>query len=238
MAIDKLSLAHSQLSNPLLRSPVIGGQSRPTDIFRKTFGEPIPQIVDISKDPFLMALFGPFGAAEHVRKKLVALSRKNGRIIPARGTIASALAASEETGEEDSVFVGVDFLARHHKEVETVAGVLAHEWGHLVSEFPNGINPDELTWDEIFGMRRDEEGQADSYAGRMLYRMCYRPESFIRFLSQKEFRKETTKYHPVPVRVALVGESYRDEERKNRQAKNLFNGVYPHLQTVRLIAVA
>jgi hypothetical protein len=239
MGIAKLSLASSGLKNPLLRTPIVGPGQRSLEVLKKSFGEEIPKIVDISKNPFLSALFAKGGVADRIRKKLAALSKKKGRIIPAKGTIASAMAATEETDFEDAVFLGVDFLAEYHQEVATVAGILAHEWGHLVSQFPYGIDANNLTWEQIFDLRRDEEAAADVYAGRMLHRMGYRPEALIRFLNQEEFKKYSAKYHPVPTRIAMVGESFKAEERKKRESRILFpTSIYQAPYESSLIAVA
>lgn len=204
----------SGASNRLIR-PVGRGQGQPaTEVFRKSFGEPIPQIVDISKNPFLTALFGQQGAAEKIRRKLVLLSRKGGKIVPAKGIVASALSASEATGNQDLVFVGVEFLAEYHPQESTLAGILAHEWGHLVSEFPKGLNPDDFSMDQIFALRKEEEAAADSYAGKMLFWMDYEPEGLARFLSQPQVRHETYKYHSAGTRAAIIRQAFEEEKRK------------------------
>src|SRR3990167_8436846 len=110
MSIEKLSLQASVPTNTLLSRVAWGGGTPTSDVFRKTFGEPIPKIADIRNHPELAALFGPFGVVRRIQRKLTTLSRKKGRIVPAKGVVASAINACEETVNEDLVFVGMEFL--------------------------------------------------------------------------------------------------------------------------------
>jgi hypothetical protein len=103
-------------------------------------------VANIRNNPLMLDLFSRLGMLARLQSKLNTLSRKKGRIIPAKKTIACALRACEETDNQDIVFAGVEFLGHYHTEEETVAGVLAHEWGHLLSELDrrSGSRPDEL----------------------------------------------------------------------------------------------
>lgn len=241
MGIDKISLQMAGPSHRLIPRVGTGLPSTPNEVLRKSFGEPLPKMADISRDPFLQALFSQQGVAERVRRKLAVLSRKNGRLVPARGIVASAINASPETSYEDLVFVGVDFLAECHPQEETVAGVLAHEWGHLVSEFPNGMNPDLMSWDEIFALRKEEEAAADGFAGKMLFRMGLSPDGLIRFLSRWKEQKEGLKYPSLATRAAIIRRGFDEAKRRRDQAKNLIlvpQAAYGNPWTSRLIAVA
>lgn len=250
MAIDQISLSSGGFSNPLISRVFGGGRGAATEAVRKSFGEPIPKMVDIRNSAFLMALFSQLGVLGRLQRKLSILSRKRGRLVPAKGTVACALAASEETGHEDLVFVGVEFASEYHEEEETLAGVLAHEWGHLVSEFPKGMDPDRMSWEEIFALRKEEEAAADSFAGKMLHLMRYSPEGLIRFLStpgthsrNEHFSgKESSKYHSVATRARIVRASHENAERQERQTRNLGMLFKPGSASnpfgARLIAVA
>jgi hypothetical protein len=240
MSIDKVSLAMAGPSSRLVPRVSAGGGRATSEIFRKSFGDPVPKIVDISRNPFLQALFAQQGVVERIRRKLSALSRKKGRIVPAKGIVASALNAGPETNFEDLVFVGVDFLEEYHPEEETIAGILAHEWGHLVSEFPNGLNPDELNWDQIFDLRKDEEGAADGYAGKMLFLMGYKPDGLVRFLNDPKNKKESLKYYSPETRAAIIRGAYSEAKRQKEQAERLIlvpRPTYPNPFAARLIAV-
>lgn len=239
MGILRLSLNQLGLSNPLLKTPTVGRDRKSLEILKKSFGEKVPQLVDISHNPLIAPLYGPKGVAERVRRKLNTLSRKNGKIVPAKGVIASALSSTANEEGEDQVFLGVEFLEEYHQEVETVAGILSHEWGHLVSNFPFGIDPDDLTWRQIFDFRKEEEEAADIFAGKMLYRMGYFPEKLFRFLSQSRFQKDSNKYHPIPVRIALIREAFEEERHLHQQARHLFPSTsYGNPLSTQLIAVA
>ncbi len=221
MAIPKLSTATSAQTDLLMPRVVWGGGTPTSSVFRKTFGEPIPKIADLRNHPEAAALFGPFGMVRKIQRKLTTLSRKRGKIVPAKGITASALNACEETDNENLVFVGMEFLGRYQGEEETVAGVLSHEWGHLISEFPVGMNPDDLTWDEIFEIRKEEEAAADSYAGRMLLLMGYTPEGLCRFLGKTPSAKESLKYHSVPTRLAIVRQAFAEARRQQEQVRKM-----------------
>lgn len=241
MPVDPIQLNSGGLSNQLLIGRVPGGGSGASDVYRKSFGEPIPKIADIHHNAELRALFSQMGMLGRLEKKLRMLSRKKGRIVPAKGTIACALSACDETENEDLVFVGVDFAQEYKEEEETIAGVLAHEWGHLTSEFPHGINPDELSWEEIFALRKSEECNADAYAGRMLYLMRYAPEGLIRFLSKPKYAKETHKYHSSVTRAAIIQRAYQHAQRQQQQIQNfnlIPNATFRNLMTAQLIGVA
>lgn len=242
MSIEKLSMLSSGLSSWLnSRVAVQGRGSDPASGVRKNnFGEPLPKLVDISNDPFLTALFSQQGSAERIRKRLMMLSRKRGVLVPARGIIASALSVPQGSEEENQVFVGVEFLAEYHKKEDTLAGVLAHEWGHLVSEYPFGLNPDEMTLQEGFDLRKEEEARADAHAGEMLYHMNYSPEGLIEFLSKQKICEETAKYHGVVTRAAIIRAAFEDTRRRETQTRNFFSSqksTYSNPFTAKLIGV-
>lgn len=217
-----------------------GGGGDPV-VYRKHFGEPVPDIADIRNNPVMLDLFSRLGLLARIQRKLNTLSRKKGQIVPAKKTIACALRASEETGFQDLVFAGVEFLADYHKEEETIAGVLAHEWGHLISDYTKELNPDELTWDQIFDLRKDEEASADGFAGKMLYQMGYSPEGMIRFLNKVQKNKECLKYHSPATRAAIIRTAHVEARRRQNQMinlKSIFKEIGSNPFTARLIAVA
>ena len=109
----------------------------------------------------------------------------------------------------------------------------------MVSEFPNGMDPNQLSWDEIFALRKEEEAAADGYAGKMLYRMGHRPEAIIQFFQDPKNRKEGTKYHAAATRVAIIRTAYQEARRRTDQARRLLNprAVYHNPLTSQLIAV-
>ena len=246
MSIDRLSFSLGQNAGRLKAStPSHSWQpiQAQAQALRKSLGEPRPQVVDISNNILLQSLFGACGPLERARKKLVLLSRKKGRIVPARGTTASALKGSEHgeegTDNENLVFVGVEFAQKYQGEEETLAGVLSHEWGHLVSDFPDHLTDEELlalTPQDIQALRREEEAQADSFAGKMLFLMNHSPQGLIRFLRRPENQKPSLTYDPVETRVAIIGESYQQAKSKSESAKRL--SLFPGLISTHLIALA
>lgn len=189
---------------------------------RKLLGEPIPQLVDLKNlSPEIAKFFGPRGLLERLRRKLSLISRKKGgKIFAATNTIASV-------DEDDNLYVGVDFLAAFGGNEELIAGILAHEWGHMMSDLPRHVDWSHLTWDELFALRRDEEGDADGFAGRAMFLMGYSPEQMIDFLKVMDQRRKDKKlpchkYHNHPTRAAILRESYEAERRAMEVARRLF----------------
>lgn len=203
-----------------------GGAMSNTDEIRKILGEPIPRILEQSTlRPEIAAFFASGGLLERLRKKLSIFSRKKGgKIFPAKGTIASV-------DEDDNLYVGVDFLEQFGENEELIAGILAHEWGHMMSDLPRHVDWSHLTFDQLHAMRRDEEGDADGFAGRAMFLMGFSVEPLVEFLDkldrQKKMKKYANelachKYHNNATRAAILRESYAAEERAFETAKRIF----------------
>ena len=223
MPIDKISSAHIGLP-PAWMSRIIssGGSIGNSTEIKKMLGEPIPQLADQKTiPPHVAEMFEPGGLLERIRKKLALISRKRGRkILPAKNVIASV-------DENDNVYVGVEFLEKYGDDEDLVAAILAHEWGHMMSDLPRGIDWSHLTWDELHAVRREEEADADGFAGRALYLMGYKPDTMIEFLKKldkkkKEKRLPCHKYHNTATRVEILKQSFEAEHRAMEVARRLF----------------
>lgn len=225
MSIEKINtqlvgLPPAWMSRAVSRGGAMGNAQE----IKKLLGEPIPRLVDpATLPPEIARFFGPRGLLERLRRKLSLISRKKGgRILAATNTIASV-------DEDDNLYVGVDFLAGHGGNEALVAGIIAHEWGHMMSDLPRHVDWSHLTWDELFALRRDEEGDADGFAGRAMFLMGYSPEEMIAFLKESDRRRKDKKlpchkYHNHPTRAAILRESYAAEERAMEVARRLFFG--------------
>lgn len=224
MPIDKISGAGIGLP-PLWMSRVIaaGGAIANADEIKKILGEPIPNIADSKTiPPAVLKMFERGGLLDRLKRKLALISRKRGRkIIPARNVIASV-------DEEDNLYVGVDFLEKYGGNEDLVAAIIAHEWGHMMSDLPRGINWSRLSWDELHAIRRDEEADADGFAGRALFLMGYKPDEMIKFLKkidkERDKRIPNHKYHNTATRVEIIKQSYEAEARAMEVAKKIFFG--------------
>lgn len=240
MGVDKVSLSTSTPTDLLMPRVGWAGGSPDPGVYRKQFGEPIPDMADIRNNPVMLDLFSRLGMLARLQRKLNTLSRKKGQIVPAKKTIACALRACEETDGQDVVFAGVEFLEQYYGEEETIAGILAHEWGHLLTDWTEGLNPDAMSWEEIFEMRKEEEASADAYAGKMLFQMGYSTEGMVRFLGKIQ-KKECVKYHSPGTRAEIIRRAFEETRRKRNQMINL-RSLFPALTsnpfTARLIAVA
>lgn len=197
---------------------------------RKLLGEPIPQLADLSRvPPHVAAMFGKAGVLERIRRKLAVISRKKGgAFAPAHGTIAAV-------DPDDTIYVGVEFLAACAGDEDTIAGILSHEWGHMVSDLPRDVDWSHLSYEELFELRRDEEAGADAYAGRALYQMQYKIEPVCNFLQQLDAQRiakgkpASTKYFDVVTRGEILREGYRTEKRIADTARKLLdNPGYRH----------
>lgn len=188
---------------------------------RKMMGEPIPQKADLSRlPPHVAEMFDSNGILERLAKKLKSLSRKkHKKIIPARNTICCV-------DDEENIYVGVDFLEKYGDDEDLLAGILAHEWGHMISDLPKGKNWAHLTWSEIHELRREEEAYADGYAGRALYMMGYKPKSMMSFLKTVDKKRNQKipnfKYHNTATRVAILQASFEAQERAFAAARKFF----------------
>src|SRR5215467_2360373 len=135
--------------NRWVRTPQVTGSPVPTspEIAKKSIGEVAPQIVNPADYPELMNLITQYGLISRIRRKLMTLSGRKGNVVLAKNTIGAA-------DNKGFVYLGVDFLKENQEDASTIAGVMAHEWGHLVSNLiKHGY--DHLTWDEIFDLRRE-----------------------------------------------------------------------------------
>lgn len=206
---------------------------------RKLLGEPLPRLADLATlAPQIAAMFRKGGLLDRIGRKLATISgKKGGRILPAHNTIAAV-------DDDDTLFVGVEFLEACQGNEAAIAGILAHEWGHMVSDLPKGVDWSHLSWDELFALRREEEAGADAYAGRALYQMAYDVEPVVQFLQHLDARRKvrtqikTVKYFPVTTRVAILREAFRAERRIEDSARKLLNRPgYRHPSFTKLLAV-
>lgn len=207
---------------PLWMSRIVSasGNIGQSEEIRKLLGEPIPRAVDLNAlRPDVAAMFAPRGVLDRLARKLSALSkRKHKKIIPAHNTIASV-------DEENNLYVGVEFLKAYGEDEELLAGILAHEWGHMVSDLPKGMNWSHLTFDSLHELRREEEAYADGFAGRALYLMGYKADSMMEFLKGLKKKRNPklplVKYHNTATRIAILKASFEAQERAFETAKKI-----------------
>ncbi len=218
--------------NTLIKAPSMGGPAgQAPAIVKKSIGEVAPQIVDPAHYPALAALLTQYGVINRLRRKLMTLSGRNGKVVLAKNTIGAA-------DNKGFVYLGVDFLKEFQDQVEVLAGVMAHEWGHLSSNLLKYGNLDDLSWDEIFDIRRDEEASADAFAGRNLPLMGYSVEPLICFLSQGKDKLGSHKYYNTQIRAHILREAAKTTQERQGFAQKLFgSSIYPNPYTsVLLIA--
>ncbi len=224
MVIEKINVKLADLPPAWISRAVSrGGAMANAQEIKKLLGEPIPQILDPDDlTPEIAKFFGPKGLLERLRKKLSLFSRKRGgKIIPAKNTIASV-------DEDDNLYVGVDFLEQYGDDEALVAGIMAHEWGHMMSDLPKGVDWSHLNWEQLHAIRRDEEGDADAFSGRVMFLMNYPVEPMIALLEKLDLRKKEKKlpchkYHNFATRAAILRESFEAEKRAMETARKLFN---------------
>jgi hypothetical protein len=223
MVIEKINtqivgLPPSWMSRAVGRSGSMGNAAE----IKKILGEPIPQVVDEKTlPPDIAKFFMRGGVLERLKKKLSLISRKKGgKIIPAKNTIAAV-------DDDDNIYVGVDFLEQFGGDEHLLAGILSHEWGHMLSDLPKGVDWSHLTWDELHAIRRDEEGDADGFAGRAMFLMGYELSPMIEFLGKNDKRRKEKKlpchkYHNHATRVEILRQSYEAEKKAMEVARRLF----------------
>lgn len=196
---------------------------------RKTIGETPPIVAQLSDFPDLAPLFAHYGAIQNMRRKLKLLSGKDGKVVLAKNTVGAA-------DNKGVVYLGVEFLQEHAGDDPLLAAVMAHEWGHLISNMAKHGNLDHLTWEEIFALRRDEEAAADVFCGRMLAMMGYSPESIKKFLIDAEKGSPTLKYYAAPIRGAIIDEAHLRHSQRTEVTRKIFPKTnYANPYTSRII---
>lgn len=213
MRIDSLtSSASNQLilkGAPLIRE---GGQTQQAG--QKTLGETPPIPLSLKQIGDLASMFAPTGVIGRLKKRLNYLKNKKCKVIPAKGTVACV-------DDEDTVYLGIEFLEQFKDDPETLAGVLAHEWGHACAVKPDKEGLQKLNWNEIFELRRAHETLADEICGRLLYLLGYSTKGITKFLTRG---KEThnLKYHRPEIRARVVEYGFAAEQRKGQLARDMF----------------
>lgn len=213
MRVESLTSTGTHL---ILRPPVVQSGGATEGQAAKSLGEAPPVVLDLSQIGPLAALFGKTGFITRLKRRLNYLKNKKCIVVPAQGSNACV-------DDEDVVYLGVDFIQAHLKEPETIAGVMAHEWGHSCALKPQNESLQKLNWNQIFELRRAHETLADEISGRLLYMLGYKLEGLVRFLTRG---KEThnLKYHAPEIRAQVVQYGFESEKRKAALAKQLFPG--------------
>lgn len=198
----------------------------------KSLGETPPQELNLGDLPkHLAALFHKGGLLSKLQRKLNRLKKKKNFVVPAKSTTACI-------NDEGKVYVGIEFLdaiLQQENAEETIAGVLAHEWGHSCAERPKPEEVESLSWNEIFALRRSHETLADEISGRLLALMGYKPDGLLKFLFSNG-DTHNLKYHNNNTRAQVIVKGFQEEKRKMHLAKELFpNSIFHNDHTSRLL---
>lgn len=219
------SLAKLQpsMSSNTASAPSVPAQApSPGDIARKALGEIPPEIVDPSRYPQLAYLLAEHGIIQNIQKRLRLLSGKGGKILLAKNTIASA-------DNKGQVYLGAAFLEEHQNNPALIAGVMTHEWGHLVSNLLKYGHFDQMSWDELMQIRREEEAAADAFCGKYLPLLGYSVEPIIEFLMKGKDQKENHKYYNNEIRAEIIREAARQTLKKQHFSRQVFTEtIYPN----------
>lgn len=218
--VDRIDNKSMRLPPAWMSRVSAGGNIGNSEELRKVLGEPLPRPADPrTLDPEIAAMFAAGGVLDRIAKKLVALSRRrHKKLVPAHNTIACV-------DDGDTIYVGVEFLEKYGDDETLLAAILAHEWGHMVSDLPRNANWNHLTWEQLFELRKEEEAYADGFAGRLLYLMGYPPDSMIDFLKKLQKKRNPKlpqlKYHNTATRVAILQASFEAQQRAFETAQKL-----------------
>lgn len=205
--IDKIELNMRDLGRSLKQTARGGRAQTDPGQIQKSFGEKPPKRADISKDPLLSHLFSERGLVGWLEEKLRQASRHDGKIIPAHDINAMAMPHLPGKQKGNLVFLGVDFAKENHKDVDLIGGVLAHEWGHLVSNSLAHLDPNQLSVEQVFNLRRQEEAFADAIAGRLIHSINLNPNKLIQHIL-KNSGQQSAKYHDVATRIAIIQKAF------------------------------
>lgn len=197
----------------------VGDSSEVRAKLRKLLGDPKPEEVDLdSIPPEIAALFAQSGALQKIRKKLESITKKQAkRLAAARGRIACV-------DEDDVVYVGVDFLEKYKNREDLLSGIMAHEWGHMVSPLPTEEELTGMSYEQLMEIRKEDEANADGFAGRMLFLMGCSVDDMVEFLKNLEKIEKkivSKKYHPVEIREAILKEAFAAQKKTEDTARKL-----------------
>jgi len=220
--IDKIQLNMRDLSSSLKRQ----GRTRRAgtqagQIQQRSFGEKPPKQLDISRDPKLMQLFSERGLVGWLEEKIKRSSKHPGKIVPAEDITAMAMPNIPGKQEGNLVYLGVDFALKNQTNPDKLAGVLSHEWGHLISDFLSGLDATDLDWGQIHSLRREEESYADAYAGRLLYLIGHKPDGLIEHLREHTCG-ENAKYFNLDTRIEIILRAYQAQAAQQQLAAKIF----------------
>lgn len=194
---------------------------------KKSIGDTPPIVVDINDYPDLAPLFAYYGSLQRKRRKLKKFSGKDATLKLAKNTVACA-------DDQDNVYLGVDFLRDFAHDDVLIASVMAHEWGHLISQ-KQKENVDHLTWEEIYQIRREEEAAADCFCGRMIALMGYPTKPIADFINKAKKSSTSLKYYAADIRISIIEEAFRLHENRNQVSRKIFTKeIYknPHLSRI------
>lgn len=195
----------------------------------KTLGEVPPVVERLEDHPDLETLFTHYGILQKLRRKLKLLSGIDAKLVLAKNTVGAA-------DNKGCVYLGVELLKQHAKNDPLIAAIMAHEWGHLISNMVKAGNLEHLSWDQIFELRREEEAAADTFCGRMLALMGYSPDAICNFLKAAEKGNPTVKYYAAPIRAAIIKEAHKLHSQRTQMTKKLFpKRIYANPYTSRII---
>lgn len=211
---------------PVLYSPPTLGSPA-----QKTLGDVSPIAIGMNQLPYLAALFGDTGKVGRLKKRLNYLKDKKCKVVPARGTIACI-------DDEDTVYLGIEFLREHMNDDEVLAGVMAHEWGHACARKPHQSTLNRLDWPEIFRLRKAHETLADYMAGRLLALLGLTPKGIVAYLKKHQVGPETAKYHNADTRAKIILAGFKREKEIGSLSQSLFpRQVYANHYHGRLIDI-
>lgn len=223
--VSKIETNLAQL-NPGISTPkpISGPLSSPQGPNRKSIGDVAPTIVNPADYPHLEQLLSFYGVVSGIFRKLKTLTKRNNKkdkVVLAKNTVGAA-------DNKGNIFLGVEFLEEYQNNSAVLAGVLAHEWGHLLSNTAKYGNLDNLSWDEIFGIRKEEECAADAFCGRILPLMGYSVEPIIEFLmSKKDQHKDSHKYYSPEGRAEIIRQAAKATLERQKISKEMFKkGIY------------
>lgn len=197
----------------------IGDSSEVRAKLRKLLGDPKPEELDLDEiPPEIAALFAESGKLQKIRKRLEQITKKHAkRLAATKGRTACV-------DEDDIVYVGVDFLEKYKDKDDLLAGILAHEWGHMVSPLPPEEELEGKSYDQLMAIRREDEANADGFAGRMLFLMGYSVDDMVEFLTNLEKIEKkiiSKKYHPAEIREAILKASFAAQKKSEETARKL-----------------
>ncbi len=193
-----------------------------------------PDLADLTDYPDLIPLFEQGGLINSLERRLNELTANDCAVFLSKNGIGMI-------DSDGMVYLGAGALRNFRNDSSTIAGIMAHEWGHALM---GHCRVGDLNWtaDQWFFWLRKSEAEADSQAGRLLCLLGDQPDGLVKLLlsgvePDDGYVPDLTRYPRPDLRAQIVLESFRRQYNAQNRLRHLSlaGGVYAVPERYRLL---